>query len=206
MQSLSGQRMRCHGDLHDTGDDGHAEDEGQSAELERIQRWPHEYRGVGGGDQVATTEKARADAKKDGGEADGQHRQRDHVEELPSRQACFPGDDQWENQRDGDDCDMLNRGNHKNRRRRRLVEARSIVRKRLALAWKCQNLFCALGKRLKRLGRYEEAEASLAQAVTLDSTFALAQMELFDVRSMVLVLNAQPFVGLTEIVDRAMRW
>ena len=62
------------------------------------------------------------------------------------------------------------------------------------------------GKRLKRLGRYEDAEASLQQAVTLDSTFALAQMELFDVRSMVLFLNAQPFVGLTEIVDRAMRY
>ncbi len=61
------------------------------------------------------------------------------------------------------------------------------------------------GKRLKRLGRYDEAEASLRQAVTLDSTFALAQMELFDVRSMVLYLNAQPFVGLTEIIDRAMR-
>ena len=61
------------------------------------------------------------------------------------------------------------------------------------------------GKRLKRLGRYDEAEASLRHAVTLDSTFALAQMELFDVRSMVLYLNAQPFVGLTEIIDRAMR-
>jgi len=62
------------------------------------------------------------------------------------------------------------------------------------------------GKRLKRLGRYEEAETSLEQAVTLDSTFALAQMELFDVRSMVLYLNAQPYVGLTEIIDRAMRY
>jgi tetratricopeptide (TPR) repeat protein len=61
-------------------------------------------------------------------------------------------------------------------------------------------------KRLKRLGRFEEAEASLQHAVTLDSTFALAQMELFEVRSMVLFLNAQPFVGLTEIIDRAMRY
>jgi len=61
-------------------------------------------------------------------------------------------------------------------------------------------------KRLKRLGRYEEAEAALEHAVTLDSTFALAQMELFDVRSMVLYLNARPFVGLTDIIDRAMRY
>jgi tetratricopeptide (TPR) repeat protein len=59
-------------------------------------------------------------------------------------------------------------------------------------------------KRLKRAGRYEEAEASLQHAVALDSTFALAQMELFDVRSTVLYLNAQPYVGLTEIIDRAM--
>ena len=61
-------------------------------------------------------------------------------------------------------------------------------------------------KRLKRLGRYDEAEAALTRSVTLDSTFALAQMELFDVRSTVLYLNAQPFVGLTEIIDRAMRY
>jgi tRNA A-37 threonylcarbamoyl transferase component Bud32/tetratricopeptide (TPR) repeat protein len=60
-------------------------------------------------------------------------------------------------------------------------------------------------KALKRRGLYQEAEQAIRRAVELDSTFALAHMELFDIRSIVLYLNSQPFVGLREIIDRAMR-
>jgi tetratricopeptide (TPR) repeat protein len=61
------------------------------------------------------------------------------------------------------------------------------------------------GKRLKRLGQYERAQAALQEAVTLDSTFALALMELASTTTWVLYLRAQPFVGLTPIIDQAMR-
>ena len=60
-------------------------------------------------------------------------------------------------------------------------------------------------KSLKRRGLYERAETAVRQAVEFDSTFALAHMELFDLRSWNLYLNARPFTGLTEIIDRAMR-
>jgi len=59
---------------------------------------------------------------------------------------------------------------------------------------------------LKRQGRYAEAEEAIQRAAELDSTFALANMEWFDIRSWVLYLNAQPYSGLTEIIDRAMRY
>jgi tetratricopeptide (TPR) repeat protein len=61
------------------------------------------------------------------------------------------------------------------------------------------------GKRLKRLGQYERAQVALQDAVALDSTFALALMELASTTSWVLYLRAQPFVGLTPIIDQAMR-
>jgi tetratricopeptide (TPR) repeat protein len=62
------------------------------------------------------------------------------------------------------------------------------------------------GKRLKRLGQYERAQTVLQEAVAVDSTFALALMELASTTSWVLYLRAQPFVGLTPIVDQAMRY
>jgi tetratricopeptide (TPR) repeat protein len=62
------------------------------------------------------------------------------------------------------------------------------------------------GKRLKRIGQYEEAQAALQEAVALDSTFALALMELASTTSWALYLRAQPFVGLTPIIDQAMRF
>jgi tRNA A-37 threonylcarbamoyl transferase component Bud32/tetratricopeptide (TPR) repeat protein len=62
------------------------------------------------------------------------------------------------------------------------------------------------GKGLKRQGLYEDAQEALERAIQLDSTFALAYMELFDVRSWVLFLNAQPFVGLRQIIDQAMKY
>jgi serine/threonine-protein kinase len=58
---------------------------------------------------------------------------------------------------------------------------------------------------LKRIGRFEEALEEIHRAADLDSTFALAHMEWFTIRSIVLYMNAEPFIGLTEIVDRAMR-
>ncbi len=60
-------------------------------------------------------------------------------------------------------------------------------------------------KSLKRRGLFREAEQSAQRAVELDSTFALAQMELFEIRSIVLYLDAQPYVGLTPIIEAAMR-
>ena len=60
-------------------------------------------------------------------------------------------------------------------------------------------------KSLKRRGLFREAEQSAQRAVELDSTFALAQMELFEIRAMVLFLDAQPYVGLTPIIETAMR-
>ncbi len=61
------------------------------------------------------------------------------------------------------------------------------------------------GKRLKRLGQYERAQTALQEAVALDSTFALALMELASTTSWVLYLNADFFTGLTSIIDQAMR-
>lgn len=58
--------------------------------------------------------------------------------------------------------------------------------------------------RLRRLGQYEMAQTALERAIERDSTFALAYLELFTVRSWILYLNAQPFVGLREIIDKAM--
>jgi tetratricopeptide (TPR) repeat protein len=60
-------------------------------------------------------------------------------------------------------------------------------------------------KSLKRRGLFREAEQSARRAVGFDSTFALANMELFEIRSWVLFLDAQPFVGLTPIIEAAMR-
>ncbi|MFQ5750627.1 MAG: protein kinase, partial [bacterium] len=61
-------------------------------------------------------------------------------------------------------------------------------------------------KSLKQRGLYEQAEESIRRAIAIDSTFALAHMELFDIRSWLLFLNAQPFIGLREIIDRAMKY
>ncbi len=60
-------------------------------------------------------------------------------------------------------------------------------------------------KSLKRRGLFREAEQAAQRAVERDSTFALAHMELFEIRSMVLYLDAQPYIGLTPIIEAAMR-
>ncbi|MCH7474070.1 MAG: protein kinase [Gemmatimonadetes bacterium] len=59
-------------------------------------------------------------------------------------------------------------------------------------------------KSLSYRGRFQEAQAPIERAVALDSTFALGFLEQFRIRSAVLFENGQPFVGLTEIIDRAM--
>jgi serine/threonine-protein kinase len=62
-----------------------------------------------------------------------------------------------------------------------------------------------LARSLSYRGRYAEAEEAIGRAVQLDSTFALAHLEQFKSRSWVLFQNAQPYTGLREIIDRAMR-
>lgn len=61
-------------------------------------------------------------------------------------------------------------------------------------------------KSLARRGLYEQAEPVIERAVALDSTFALAYLEQFRIRSWLLYMNADPFIGLREIIDRAMRY
>ncbi|MGD2216818.1 MAG: hypothetical protein PVJ64_08675 [Gemmatimonadales bacterium] len=60
-------------------------------------------------------------------------------------------------------------------------------------------------KSLARRGQFAPAQAAIERAVALDSTFALAHLEHFNIRSWLLYLNSQPFVGLREIIERAMR-
>jgi tRNA A-37 threonylcarbamoyl transferase component Bud32/tetratricopeptide (TPR) repeat protein len=59
-------------------------------------------------------------------------------------------------------------------------------------------------KSLSYRGRFQEAQEPIERAVALDTTFALAYLEQFKIRSSVLFENGQPFIGLTEIIDRAM--
>lgn len=60
-------------------------------------------------------------------------------------------------------------------------------------------------KSLQRRADYAGAEAAAERAVNLDSTFALAHMELFRIRSWNLYQNAQPFIGLRPIIEAALR-
>ena len=59
-------------------------------------------------------------------------------------------------------------------------------------------------KSLARRGRFAEAEPVIERAVALDSTFALAHLEHFNIRSWLLYMNGEPFLGLREIIERAM--
>ena len=59
-------------------------------------------------------------------------------------------------------------------------------------------------KSLSRRGLFDEAEPLIERAIALDSTFALAHLEHFNIRSWILFLNAQPFRGLRPIIDEAM--
>jgi tetratricopeptide (TPR) repeat protein len=61
-------------------------------------------------------------------------------------------------------------------------------------------------KTLARSGLYEDAEGAIERAVALDSTFALAHLAYFRIRSMALFLRAEPYIGLREIIDRAMAY
>ncbi len=61
-------------------------------------------------------------------------------------------------------------------------------------------------KSLSRRGLFQPAEEAIERAVTLDSTFALAHLEHFHIRSWLLYLNVEPYIGLTQIVERAMRY
>lgn len=58
---------------------------------------------------------------------------------------------------------------------------------------------------LSRRGMIEEAQTAIEHAVSLDSTFALAVMEQFEIRSRVLFQNGEPFIGLRPIIEQAMR-
>ncbi len=60
-------------------------------------------------------------------------------------------------------------------------------------------------KSLARRGRFAEAQPAIERAVALDSAFALAHLEHFNIRSWILFMNAEPFLGLREIIDAAMR-
>ena len=55
-------------------------------------------------------------------------------------------------------------------------------------------------------GDYEGALAAIERAVTLDSTFALAHLAHFQIRSWILFQDGQPFTGLTPIIDQAMAY
>ena len=57
---------------------------------------------------------------------------------------------------------------------------------------------------LKRRGYFEEALPVIERAVALDSTFALAHLEHFYIRSLVLNLNNEPFEGVRQIIQKAM--
>lgn len=57
-----------------------------------------------------------------------------------------------------------------------------------------------------RRGRFDEAAEAIERAVAEDSTFALAHLEHFRIRSWVLSLNNQPMLGVREIIDRAMTY
>ncbi len=61
-------------------------------------------------------------------------------------------------------------------------------------------------KSLVRRGLPQSALAAIERAVALDSTFALAHLEHFGIRSWVLFQNAEPYIGLREIIERAMRY
>jgi serine/threonine-protein kinase len=55
-------------------------------------------------------------------------------------------------------------------------------------------------------GLHTEADQAIAEAVALDTTFALAYLEQFRIRSTLQFQNAQPFTGLRPIIDQAMRY
>ncbi len=55
-------------------------------------------------------------------------------------------------------------------------------------------------------GRLNEAYDAIERAVALDSTFALAHLEQFRLRSQILFQTGQPYTGLRPIIDRAMQY
>ena len=57
--------------------------------------------------------------------------------------------------------------------------------------------------RSRRSGHYEEAQQALEEAIAIDSTFALAYLELFRVRSALLWISGRQFIGLREVIDKA---
>ena len=59
-------------------------------------------------------------------------------------------------------------------------------------------------KSLARRGLFDQAEPLIENAVSLDSTFALAHLEHFNIRSRILYLNGEPFIGLRPIIEKAM--
>jgi tetratricopeptide (TPR) repeat protein len=52
----------------------------------------------------------------------------------------------------------------------------------------------------------DQAEPVIERAVSLDSTFALAHLAHFNIRSRTLWLNSQPYTGIRPIIERAMRY
>lgn len=61
-------------------------------------------------------------------------------------------------------------------------------------------------KSLKRRGLFTDGLPVIERAVALDTTFALAHLEHFSIRSQVLYLNNEGFVGLRPIINRAMQY
>ena len=57
---------------------------------------------------------------------------------------------------------------------------------------------------LTRRGQFREAEPIIERAISLDSTFALAHLAHFNIRSAILYQDAEPFIGIRPIIERAM--
>jgi tetratricopeptide (TPR) repeat protein len=61
-------------------------------------------------------------------------------------------------------------------------------------------------KNLARQGLWAAALPPIERALALDSTFALAYLEHFNIRSMLSYMNAEPVIGLRPLIEKAMQY